>query len=744
MKETATKTREVTSSGGQDEKAFTILANGKAFKTLIDGLYANKVRAVVRELFTNAFDSHVEKGTPERPFLCGVPSTMDPTFRVRDYGVSLTDDGVLNLYTTVFGTSKDQTNDQVGKLGLGSKSPFAYIDSFAVTSYLNGEKNVYSAFIGSDGVPKIKRMATLSTDEEDGLEIAFPVKLNDVNSFQSEIRTVCLGFDTLPTTEGVSDFEVTNEPGDVVMEGNGWKAFHSSYYEGERTLARGAYAKQGCVLYPIDPASLNNRFDDLLRASFIIDFPIGDVDIAASREALSYDDVTIKNIEARLGQIQEEVTAAASIVIPNTVATLMEATFDASIKYNEYQDNDFLRYKTSREFTWKGAKHGLEISIGGVNSHTKKDLYKTVRLQSLSHADMLSSRIISNGSRYTTFSPRKRTIFYIDDCTTRDASSRMRYDFSERGLNKLRSDEYRGIWIKYNDYKEVKHILKMLDYYPEVVRVNTLPKTPRATAKGTVRSTPKVKCQQLVVDQYGRGTWWSDNPKAFNVTEEPVGFYAFGYRDRVKVGEEGTYGPISEYSFRDILNHAAEQKWIDLSKQPVVILRPPYSKSVLKAAGWVNVLEFLDEKTPKPDTSIETKKEKSNTITSNYSLGSFLESLVSNHRVTPMVDKDSPLMEYINIVRDYRTLRLSVGEEYQQQVEAYKTIKRAVGKSSDIFLDEEREDFTDLDKAVTALAVTYPLLPIVNNSYSRRDNETLTAAVEYVKAIDMMKKGTKS
>ena len=44
------------------------------------------------------------------------------------------------LYTTYFRSTRNNSNDSVGCLGLGSKAPFAYTDSFTVEAYLNGIK----------------------------------------------------------------------------------------------------------------------------------------------------------------------------------------------------------------------------------------------------------------------------------------------------------------------------------------------------------------------------------------------------------------------------------------------------------------------------------------------------------------------------------------------------------------------------------------------------------------------------
>ncbi len=104
-----------TAFGLEGEKAyFTIKPNGKAFRTLIDGLYSNKVRAVIRELCSNAADSHIAAGN-DAPFEVTIPTTLDPTFRVRDFGTGLKHEQVMHLYTTIFESTKETTNDQTGR-----------------------------------------------------------------------------------------------------------------------------------------------------------------------------------------------------------------------------------------------------------------------------------------------------------------------------------------------------------------------------------------------------------------------------------------------------------------------------------------------------------------------------------------------------------------------------------------------------------------------------------------------------
>jgi len=137
---------------------FRIRNSAKAFNILSSGLYANKVRAIIRELSCNAVDSHTAAGKQDTPFDVHLPNQLEPWFSIRDYGTGLSHEQVTNIYTTYFESTKTDSNDYIGALGLGSKSPFSYTDNFTVTDVKDGIKGIYYAFINEAGVPSIDKM----------------------------------------------------------------------------------------------------------------------------------------------------------------------------------------------------------------------------------------------------------------------------------------------------------------------------------------------------------------------------------------------------------------------------------------------------------------------------------------------------------------------------------------------------------------------------------------------------------
>lgn len=130
-----------------DTKEFGLKASKKAFQILSSGLYANKIRAIIRELSCNALDSHVAANNVSTPFEIHLPNSIEPFFAVRDYGTGLSRDQVNNIYTTYFESTKTASNEFIGALGLGSKSPFSYTDNFTVTAIKDGKKGIFSAYL---------------------------------------------------------------------------------------------------------------------------------------------------------------------------------------------------------------------------------------------------------------------------------------------------------------------------------------------------------------------------------------------------------------------------------------------------------------------------------------------------------------------------------------------------------------------------------------------------------------------
>lgn len=280
---------------------FRIRNSAKAFNILSSGLYANKIRAIVRELSCNAVDSQVAAGTADRPFDVHLPNSLSPHFSIRDYGTGLSHDQVTSIYTTYFESTKTDSNAFIGALGLGSKSPFSYTDNFTVTAVKGGRKGIYTAFINEAGVPSIALMSETATDEDNGVEVRFAVESQyDFSKFANEARYVYEYFKLRPNVTGNDSFEFKNP---AYKDENIIPGVH---YTGNGNTS---YAIMGNIKYPIDipnDRQILGELSSLLGCGLVMEFDIGDLDFQASREGLSYIPSTIDAIKHKLETLNSQ------------------------------------------------------------------------------------------------------------------------------------------------------------------------------------------------------------------------------------------------------------------------------------------------------------------------------------------------------------------------------------------------------------------------------------------------------
>lgn len=298
-----TTEKETILGNGSKSKAFSITASPKVFKILSSDLYTNKIRAVVRELITNMIDAHALNGNPEK-FIIQVPGRLDPRFVCRDFGPGMSDfdiqgdDNSPGLYNSYFSSSKAESNDFIGGFGLGSKSPFSYTDTFSITSYHKGEIRGYVAYMDGDG-PQIKPtfVKEMGPNDKTGIEIVVPVEEKDFRNFAYEVSYIMRPFKDLAIINDL-DREI-----DYFPDFDDYYGVNPERYWPDRG---GLYAIYGGIVYPIEGVIRDRNWLSIRNEVNYIKFPMGSLDIAPSREALSLDDRTRKNIIERVKELSEK------------------------------------------------------------------------------------------------------------------------------------------------------------------------------------------------------------------------------------------------------------------------------------------------------------------------------------------------------------------------------------------------------------------------------------------------------
>ncbi len=307
------KPREVTSHGLGASANFGISLNDQAhlMKILRDTLYSDKVLAVLREYSSNAWDAHRDAGKPDLPIKVTLPTHLDPTLTIRDFGAGLSQEDVFAVYTQYGASTKRNSDNSVGMLGIGSKSGFAYSDTFTIVSYHGGTKKTYVAALEKSEKGVIDLLHEESCGSETGIAIQMAIKQDDVREFTEKAQKLFVFFKPLPDI---------NVPLPVLPPSQAPLVNGRIYKSGDRegTIGDGWVAVMGCIPYRINLSQLrshNSKFgtDDeegispfLENLSGALYFNIGELEIAASREELKYNDPTKEALIKKFNDLVDE------------------------------------------------------------------------------------------------------------------------------------------------------------------------------------------------------------------------------------------------------------------------------------------------------------------------------------------------------------------------------------------------------------------------------------------------------
>lgn len=589
--QTSAQVNNVQTGGLADTGSFQIKATGKAFRILSDGLYTDKPRAVIRELSCNAFDSHVAAGVATRPFEVHLPTPLEPHLSIRDFGLGLSHDDVMKLYTTYFESTKTDSNDFIGALGLGSKSPFSYVDSFTVVSIFNGKRRTYTAFISENGVPSIALMGEDDTDEHNGLEVSMPVQSKDFSAFQAAAERTLYRFNPVPRmTGGKVEFKDLS----YVMKRKTWGLRNK--VGGYASTYDSAFAVQGAVAYPIDASAISDMLKDqreILNLPIDIFFNIGELEVAASREGLSYDPRTIANIKARLSYIGSELASEYQKEFDNC-----KTQWEALCKYESVLAPLDYNLKSAIQKNLKYKGNSITSTIVDVRIDDQQLIDPECSLVYQSAQDMERVRWKMEHSTKVRFTASDDIQFIWDDCSRRNRLQLLDQYFDKHGKPK------RMVLIITSKPAVLKHIINEFGNppYETMAKWPDVPKVP--TQKNTSAMRPLYKVASTT-----RYTGWGNPYEEVKHDVTKGGIYlrvnnwCIVYPD----SREGSHQSLS--TLKEFFQLCEKAGYTNVTRDDVFFIPGTYKTIPEKHKGWellwdnikkqvekdVSKKEFLDQ-----------------------------------------------------------------------------------------------------------------------------------------------------
>jgi hypothetical protein len=279
MKIDLRRDEEASSSGlDVDSMKFDMSKTAKLFHMLSSTLYSDKPGSIIRELSSNAYDSHKLANKLDVPFELTAPTFEVPQFKIRDFGVGLTEDEARKTILCYLGSSKDDTDDFIGGWGIGSKSPFAYASTYDVAVFKDGEMCRFTCWKDEMGIPNVAVLFKDDTTEPNGVEMIIPVEISDINLFNQSLR-MYMNWTNYNVKLMIGDTEYKKREPELERDMGQYRVAVYKNGSGSRRIVYGgfSYSMETCIDNRYDYASAWNVLTRNLRhgydIAFIIDTP---------------------------------------------------------------------------------------------------------------------------------------------------------------------------------------------------------------------------------------------------------------------------------------------------------------------------------------------------------------------------------------------------------------------------------------------------------------------------------------
>lgn len=284
----------------------------KEFKTSIDpknlefittllssNLYSNPEQSFIREIVSNAWDSHVEAGTTDTPVIISINGTKfrdDGVITIRDYGTGLSPERFKEIYCNIGSSTKRDSNDYIGGFGIGKYSALACSNTVYITSYYEGIAYYY-VMVKSGNAITTNLLTQKPTTEKNGVEVTIR-SISNLTPYYKALDYIVF-FPNIYVKESNYTCSKIN-----TAKLKRFKNFAAASIRIDQKLLLGN------VLYPCNekvlPQSTVNFLFTIKASGIVIKFDVGEMNITPNRENIIYNTDTIHKINDRILAVREE------------------------------------------------------------------------------------------------------------------------------------------------------------------------------------------------------------------------------------------------------------------------------------------------------------------------------------------------------------------------------------------------------------------------------------------------------
>lgn len=589
----------------------------KIINIVENDIYSDKILAVIREYSCNAYDANVFAGKRNTPIKVYMPSRLEPHFKVRDNGLGLSESDITDVYTSYGESTKSDSNDFIGALGVGSKSGFAYGENFVVTSYHNGTKTVFNA-AKSAAKREIVKLYSEPSSEPSGIEVSIPVKHGDDNLFVTKSLNFFKYWDVKPEIIGIDNLRIEESlKNNILFSGTDWFISGNKY---KNSYSGIPVAVMGNITYPVNWELVKQKITDfndnkvskILRFitvnNFVIRFNIGDLEIAPSREALQYTDHTVNNILNRIKQVTSELEQCVIDAIHNC-----KTDWESKKKFTEFFGSD--TYCSNSELfessviknlvlprlnTQSGAYIGLhnwdancgKVDIAKIKNGTTPFDYVPVLTTVIRHGSYFDYQSAKHSNSYSTIVADSNNGIIIMDMDRKTHIKACIKNYAEKHnlskvyLLRFNHDAIKDAFFKENNFDGCEYFVKLSDIFPAFKA-----SLPKRVAKKTEDNCVSAEMYNPNGYFYRYNRCNSNRQSLCDVDLSEKGYYLYVEDGYVTINNK----KLDMYCFKENLYNLSQTIKFDVEKVFLFGPRIKNGKKFIKnSANWTDFTVYLD------------------------------------------------------------------------------------------------------------------------------------------------------
>jgi hypothetical protein len=271
-------------------------------------LYNNPIRAIVREYYQNARDSHTMAGCSAVPIEITAPTITSPSYKIRDYGVSMNEEELDELFFSIGNSNKRDSNEMIGAYGIGKLVFASYHKKIMHLTIFNDNEKVLFLVTLNEGKSGIFELGREPSNEPRGVLIDIPVNVDDCQRFAGEIERMVRYASVKPIVHNLnleSVLESKNTYEDENFAINPLNHFQITNAEIPTGLDFGEFLNHAEMSDLRQKSQSELGYRNSLKAALDkygveLKFKVGELDLTSSRDDVQLTDKSIRAIREKL------------------------------------------------------------------------------------------------------------------------------------------------------------------------------------------------------------------------------------------------------------------------------------------------------------------------------------------------------------------------------------------------------------------------------------------------------------